>query len=189
MFAWALTGHFLHAVPTTFKWSKLLICFPSTWVRVIIYTSTTIPLTGSSQRAAHKNSSLKVGKGNVKAERQCAAAGDRILELLVIGQLIRKHQIPKLWWLLFIQWCPTFCNPMDCGTPGFPVLHYLGVCSNSCPLNCWCHLTISSSVDRFSCPESFPASGSFLMSRLFTSGGQNIGASASASVLNLLNFN
>ena len=48
----------------------------------------------------------------------------------------------------------------------------------------WCHPTISSSVIPFPfCPRSFPASGSFLMSRLFASGGQSIGASASASVL------
>ena len=58
-----------------------------------------------------------------------------------------------------------------------------GACSNSCPLNCWCHLTISSSVVSFSCLQSFPASGSFPMNQLFTSGGQSIGVSASASVL------
>ena len=57
-------------------------------------------------------------------------------------------------------------------------------CSNSCPLCQWCHPTISSSVIPFSsCLQSFPASGSFLMSRLFTWSGQNIGASASVSVL------
>ena len=57
-------------------------------------------------------------------------------------------------------------------------------CSNSCPLSQWCHPTISSSVDPFSsCLQSFPASGSFQMSQLFTSGGQSIGVSASASVL------
>ena len=55
---------------------------------------------------------------------------------------------------------------------------------NSCPLSRWCHLTISSFVDRFSsCPQSFPTSGSFQMSQLFASGGQNIGVSASTSVL------
>ena len=55
---------------------------------------------------------------------------------------------------------------------------------NSCPLSWWCHPTISSSVVPFSsCPQSFPASGSFPMSQLFTSGGQNIGVSASTSVL------
>ena len=48
----------------------------------------------------------------------------------------------------------------------------------------WCHLTISSSVVPFSsCPQSFPASGSFQMSQLFASGGQSIGVSASASFL------
>ena len=57
-------------------------------------------------------------------------------------------------------------------------------CSNSCPSSQWCHPTISSSVASFSsCPQSFPASGSFPMSGLFASGGQSIGASASASVL------
>ena len=59
-----------------------------------------------------------------------------------------------------------------------------GACSNSCPLSRWCHPTISSSVIPFSsCLQSFPASGSFPMSRLFASGGQSIGVSASASVL------
>ena len=59
-----------------------------------------------------------------------------------------------------------------------------GVCSNSCPLRQWCCLTISSSVALFSfCLQSFRASGSFSMSRFFTSGGQSIGAPASASVL------
>ena len=55
---------------------------------------------------------------------------------------------------------------------------------NSCPLSQWCHPTISSSVIPFSsCPQSFPASGSFPMSQFFTSGGQSIGVSASTSVL------
>ena len=59
-----------------------------------------------------------------------------------------------------------------------------GACSNSCPLSWWCHPTNSSSVVPFShCPLSFLASESFPMSQLFASGGQSIGASASASVL------
>ena len=59
-----------------------------------------------------------------------------------------------------------------------------GACSNSCPLNWWCHPTVSSSVIPFSSHlQSFPASRSFLMSQFFTSGGQSIGVSASASVL------
>jgi len=59
-----------------------------------------------------------------------------------------------------------------------------GVHPNPCPLSQWCHPTISSSVIPFSsCPQSFPVSGSFQMSQLFTSGGQNIGVSTSTSVL------
>ena len=55
---------------------------------------------------------------------------------------------------------------------------------NPCPLSRWCHPTVSSSVVPFSSrPQSFPASGSFPMSQLFTSGSQSIGVSASASVL------
>ena len=57
-------------------------------------------------------------------------------------------------------------------------------CSNSCPLSQWCHPTISSSVIPFcSCLRSFPASGSFLVSQFFASGGLSIGVSASTSVL------
>ena len=58
------------------------------------------------------------------------------------------------------------------------------VYSNSYPLSRWCHPTIASSVIPFSsCLQSFPASGSFPMSLIFTSGGQSIGVSASTSVL------
>ena len=62
----------------------------------------------------------------------------------------------------------------------------LGVYPNTCPLSRWCHPTISPSVVSFSSHlQSFPASGSFQMSRFITSGGQSIGVSASASVLPL----
>ena len=57
-------------------------------------------------------------------------------------------------------------------------------CWNSCPFSQWCYPTISSSIIPFSsCLQSFPASASFLINLLFASGGQSIGASASASVL------
>ena len=60
------------------------------------------------------------------------------------------------------------------------------VCSNSCPLSQWCYPTITSSVAPFaSCPQSLPTSGSFLMSLLFTSGGQSFGASASVLPMNI----
>ena len=62
----------------------------------------------------------------------------------------------------------------------------LGVCSDSCPLCQWCHTTISFSVAPFFyCLQYFPASGSFLMSQLFTSSGQSIGASASVLPMNI----
>ena len=62
-----------------------------------------------------------------------------------------------------------------------------GACSNSCPLSWWCRLTISSSVVPFSsCLQSFPASESFPMTQFVASGGQNIGVSASASVLPMI---
>ena len=57
------------------------------------------------------------------------------------------------------------------------------ICSSSCPLRWWCYLTISFAAAFFFCPQSFPALGSFPISQLFKSGGQSIGASASASVL------
>ena len=77
---------------------------------------------------------------------------------------------------------PILCDPMNprppCPTPT-PRVH-----PNPCPLSQWCHPTTSSSVIPFSsCPQSFPTSGSFQMSQLFTSGDQSIGVSASASVL------
>ena len=60
------------------------------------------------------------------------------------------------------------------------------VCPSSCSLHQWCHPTISSTVDPFfSCLQSFPASGSFLTSQLFASGGQSIGASASVLPMNI----
>ena len=94
------------------------------------------------------------------------------------------------WSILFqvssvVQSCLALCDPVDCSTPPLPCPSPIpGACSNSCPSSRWCHPTISSSVAPFSCLQSFPASGSFPMFwRLFTSGGQSIGASASAAVL------
>ena len=58
-----------------------------------------------------------------------------------------------------------------------------GACPDSCPSSSWCHPTISSFVVPFSsCPQSFPVSGSFQMTQLFTSSDQSIGVSASTSV-------
>ena len=78
-------------------------------------------------------------------------------------------------------------DPMNHSRPGLPVLSPTpGVHPNPSPLSRWCHPTISSSAVPFSsCPQSFPASGSFQISQFFASGGQSIGVSASASVLSV----
>ena len=78
---------------------------------------------------------------------------------------------------------PQHARP-PCPSPAFRVHPNPWVHPNPCPLSQWCHPTVSSSVIPLSsCPQSFPASGSFQMSQLFTSGGQSIGVSASISVL------
>ena len=87
-----------------------------------------------------------------------------------------------------IQFSPSFVShslrPQNPSVPGSLLITNSGVHPNPCPLCWWYHPTISSSVvPFFSCPHSFPASGSFPMSQLSASGGQSIGASASTSVL------
>jgi len=83
-----------------------------------------------------------------------------------------------------IKLCPALGDPMDCSTLGFPVLHYLHnllkfmSIKSIMPTN---HLSLCQPF--LSYPQSFQTSGSFPMSWHFTSGGQSIGALASASVL------
>ena len=76
--------------------------------------------------------------------------------------------------------CLTLCDPMDCSTPGFPVFHYLPEFAQTQVH--WVDDAIQPShplLPVSSYPQSFPATGSFPVSQLFTSGGQSIGASAS----------
>ena len=109
--------------------------------------------------------------------QRCPGRGYHI-QLFSLADLITLPIVQSL------KLCPAVCHLVNCSTPGFPVLHSPRVCSNSCPLRQQCHPTISSSVAPFPyCLQFFPASGSFLMSQLFTSGGQSIVASASASIL------
>ena len=80
-----------------------------------------------------------------------------------------------------MQLCPTLCNPMDCNTPGLPVLHH-------CPKFAQVHVHCINDAVQLSHPltpscPSVPASGTFPMSHLFALDDQNTGASASASVL------
>ena len=87
---------------------------------------------------------------------------------------------PSVQYSSVAQSCLTLCDPMNCSMPGHPVHHQLLEFTQTHPLSRWCHPTTSSSVVPFSsCPQSFPASGSFPMSQLLTSGGQSIGVSAS----------
>ena len=83
------------------------------------------------------------------------------------------------------QSCLTLWDPIDCSVPRPPCPSPTPrVYSKSCLLSQWCHQGISSSVIPFSsCLQSFPASVSSQMSQFFTSGGQSIGVSASASIL------
>ena len=85
---------------------------------------------------------------------------------------------------LVVMSCLTLCHPVvysaryPCPSPS------AGVCSNSCSLSQWCYRAISSSAAPFSsCPQAFPASGSFPMNRLWASGSLSFGVSASVSVL------
>ena len=108
------------------------------------------------------------------------------------------HCLAVWWWAIFPtteqdivgyfssvpQSCPTLCDPMDYSTQAYLSIINSWSLLNSCSLSWWCHPTISSSVVPFSSLlQSFPASGSFPMSQFFTSSGQSIGVSASASVL------
>ena len=82
------------------------------------------------------------------------------------------------------QSCPTLCNPWTAACQASLSIPTPRAYSNSCLLSWWCHPTISSSVVPFSSHlQSFPAWGSFPVSQFFTSRGQSIGVSASASVL------
>ena len=97
-------------------------------------------------------------KGTSESLQVCCAAG--------VVQLLSQLQLFETPWNARLP-CPSL---------------FAWVCSNSCPLSQWCYTTISSSATPFSCPQSFPASGSFPMSQ-FASDDQSIWASASASVL------
>ena len=84
----------------------------------------------------------------------------------------------------FAQSCLTLCNPMDCSMPGFPILHYLPEFAQIHVHWIGDAIQPFHSVTRFSSyRQSFPALGSFPVSQFFTSGGQSIEISASASDL------
>ena len=100
-------------------------------------------------------------------------------------QHFHPHHKAKNWRALGVQLsCVCLCDPMHCSIPGFPVLHYLPEFTQT-HIH-WVGDTIQPSHPLSSLsplPQSFPASGSFPVSQLFSSGSQSIRASASASVL------
>ena len=96
---------------------------------------------------------------------------------LILNIIVKTAQVHfrKFVVVQLLKSCPTLCNPMDCSTPGLPVLHYLlEFAQTQCPLSQWCHPIISCSVAPLSCLQSFPASP---MSQLLESCGESIGAS------------
>ena len=111
--------------------------------------------------------------------------------------LVQKTHTPKSWkWMLMMfaqhhgstcclvsKSCWMLCNSVDCSTPGFPVPHCHWVCSNSCPLSQWVYPTISPSATLFSSSFSLSQHQGIFHWVDSASGGQNIGVSASASVL------
>ena len=99
---------------------------------------------------------------------------------------IKSHLREKLNFVKFssvAQSCPTLCNPMNRSTPGLPIHHQLPVFTLTQVHGVGDAIQPSHPVIPFSCLQSFPASGFSPMSQFFPSGGQCIGASASASVL------
>ena len=95
-----------------------------------------------------------------------------------------RDNVPLIFCRSDANSCLTVCDPINYSMPGVPVLHCLPELLKLMSIELRCHPTILSTVIPFSSHlQSFPASGSFPMSQLLTSGSQSTGASASASVL------
>ena len=114
----------------------------------------------------------RTGKGEFSFQSQRRAMPKKVqttaqFRCSVVSDSLQPHGLQHAW------------PPCPSPTPG--------VYSNSCPQSWWCHTTISSSIVPFSQLQSFPVSGSFPVSQLFTSGGQSFGVSASASALPMNN--
>ena len=121
-----------------------------------------------------------------KKKKQTQGCWPQVAEMNIKGMTNNPRHCISPYVAIIVQFksCLILCNPTDGSTLGFPILNYLPKFSQTHVHWVRCHLIISSCVTFFSsCPQSFPASGSFPMSQLFTSSGQRIGASVSASVL------
>ena len=142
---------------------------------------------GKGKKKREKKWSGEKSKKEAKEEEKNERFGEKnnraiqfkeILRVCIQGSSVQFSSVQSLSrvWLFVTPWQQHARPPCPSPTPG--------VYSNPFPSSRWCHPTISSSVVPFSsCPQSFPASGSSQVSQLFTSGGQSIRVSASASVL------
>ena len=116
---------------------------------------------------------------------RCQSADEPIPHLAVpkakSSPCLFVQMVPLVHLIILVSYPSCFSVAKSCPSHQLPYPSLSPwVCSNSCQ---WYHPTISSSVVLFSCPQSFPASGSFSISQLFETGGQSIGASTSAPVL------
>ena len=122
--------------------------------------------------------SFSRGSSWPRNQTQVSRIGGRHFNLWATREALLRTQL-----LSCVQF---FATPWTAGPQASLASLSVRVCSDSWLLSWWCCLTISSSAALFSfCLQFFPASGSFLTSCLFASGGQSIGASASASVLSV----
>ena len=112
---------------------------------------------------------------NAESEKAGLKFDIKKTKIIASGPISSVQLLSRVW---------LFANPWTAACQASLSITYSRSHPNSCPLCWWGHPAISSSVVPFSsCPQSSPASGSFQMSQLFTSGGQSIGVSASTSVL------
>ena len=157
------------------SWDIVALCVGVWVVSLFLITAVPFPCALSSVTAV------------VLDNKPSLARGSFVASLLFLWLLLRLIFVFGVLWLSLVQslsrlWL--FATPWTAAHHSSCLSLPPRAHSNSCLLSQWCHPTISFSVTRFSsCPQSFPASGSFPVSQLFTSGGQSIGAPASTTVL------
>ena len=169
----ALSVSGLGASRTSCKWGH------SVWVSIAAFShSAQCPFSGFTRAIAWDRMSFPF-----KAEWCSVVCRDHILLLLFVGEHLGCFQFSSVQFSRSVVSDSMWPHESQHARPPCPS-PTPRVHPNSCPTSQWCHPAISSSLIPFSsCPQSFPASGSFPMSQLFASGGQRIGVSASASVL------
>ena len=144
-------------------WSQTIIC-----QSILIYQITEPKMGSGEHQFITSQSEIQVSTWGLRLASECTQSRE--------FEPFSSVRSLSCVWLFATPW--TRHDRPPCPSPT-PRVH-----PNPCPSSQWCHPIISSSVVPFSsCPQSFPASGSFQMSQLFVSGGQSIGVSASTSVL------